>query len=614
MRFSNSFIEKVKEANNIVDIISSHSELKRAGNQLTGLCPYPNHQEKTPSFSVSDQKQVYYCFGCKQSGNIFNFLEDIKGLNFVESVEYLANRASIPMPKEDIPDHVVKKQDQQVRLKKNLKKLNHFVAEFYHSYLKQLPSDSREKMYVAKRGMNPGAINTFKIGYSSKEWQSLTNHLIKNKVPLAWAEELGLIKKKNKPSGNAPEYFDILRDRIIYPIYSHKDECIGFGGRIIDEGQPKYLNSPESSLFSKGQIFYGLNESAKYIRSEDQVLVVEGYMDYLALYQSGIKNIVATLGTALTEHHAKLLKRYSKNVVVLFDGDQAGQNAAKRSLPFLLEAELYPKALTLPDGQDPDDFVKANGAEALKKSIHSAPELFEVILNRAFTNYTGSASDKIKIVDEMAQYIHCAKDLRLKNLYFEELQERLQVKAIWLKNAIGSPQKAKPSFQQNSTNPDNQEKSPDSNELKLVSLLKTPPTELYFINLCLMNQDFLEEALDTQISGHFSHPGAKFILQKALDLHGQFPSKFDNLTTLLMPHVKENHLLSKQFDNELENLNSEERIKLFKDCTNKIKQAHLKIQAKNIALNLKGKSNSEQLKELEQFMNIQKHKIELDRN
>jgi DNA primase len=614
MRYSDGFIEKIKDGNNIVDIISQSTSLKPAGSQLTGLCPYPNHQEKTPSFSVSDQKQVYYCFGCKKSGNIFNFLQDIKGLNFVESIEYLANRASIPLPKDDLPKHVLQKQNQKAQLKKNLSKLNNFVSDFFHQELLKLSVDDPVTVYLKNRGLNREVIQHFKIGYCPDGWQALTDYLQLKKIPLPWAEEVGLIKNKNKTKSDNPHYFDIFRDRIMFPIYSHKEECVGFGGRIVNEGQPKYLNSPESSVFSKGHIFYGLSDSAKHIRTEDEVLIVEGYMDCIALYKAGFKNVVATLGTALTEHHAKLIKRYTKNVVVLFDGDQAGQNAAERSLPYLLKEGLFPKALILPDNLDPDDFINNSGAPALKTKIKAAPELFQVIFNKSLENYSGSASDKIKVVDRMAPYIHCATDIRLKNLYFEEIKERLLVKGPWLKSAIGAPQPASTHHEKPIVNHSPDEKINDFNSLESISVISASLSEIHFLNLCLMKEDLLKSAIDTQFSSHIRHEGVRKIFAKIEDHYRQFPNKFDSLTTSLMMSIKEKSLIGKQFEGELSLLNTDELNQYFKDCMDKIKQRQLKSRARNIAQNLKGKSSEEQLKELEQFMNIQNNKLEIQRN
>ena len=243
--------------------------------------------------------------------------------------------------------------------------------------MKKATSDHSVLKYIQKRELSPETIDAFQIGYAPKEWDALTLHLQSHGISTAVAEEARLlIARKEGKSG----HFDMFRDRLMFPIINSMNEVLGFGGRIIEQGEPKYLNSPETPVFIKGRVLYGLNQTARFIRSEDQVVIVEGYMDLVALYQAGIKNAAATLGTALTLDHAKIVKRMTRNVLVLFDGDQAGQDAAERSLPLLLQADLYPRGLILPQGMDPDDYVKNYGAEALKILMAEAPDLFSVVL------------------------------------------------------------------------------------------------------------------------------------------------------------------------------------------------------------------------------------------
>lgn len=362
MKFSREFIDKVRDANSIVDVVSRQVALKKSGGQYLGLCPFPDHKEKTPSFSVSESKQLYYCFGCKKAGNIFNFVEAIMGMNFPEAVEWLARQARIPIPEGTHADNQFRKSEDHE--KRTLLAINDFATKYFSDELARSHSSDEIKDYLKARGISANTVKSFRLGYSLNHWDKLSSLMASHQIPLPKAESLGLIRHRKEGQEG---YYDIFRHRLMFPILGLDGSCLGFGGRIIGEGEPKYLNSPESAVFHKGKIFYGLYESAKYIRAQDQVIVVEGYMDMLALFQAGIRNVVAPLGTALTSDQARLLKRFTRNVVMLFDGDSAGQMAAERSLPILLKEGLLPVGVTLPSDMDPDDFVQKYGASELQE-------------------------------------------------------------------------------------------------------------------------------------------------------------------------------------------------------------------------------------------------------
>lgn len=430
MRFPSDFIDKVSEANNLVDVIGSYTQLKVAGGGLMGRCPFPDHPEKTASFSVSETKQVYHCFGCGKSGNIFTFLRDYQGLSFPDAVEYLAQKAGLPLPISTPREH--KNQD-EAHEKKLLHIVNRQAQGFFFENLNSLPQDHSVRAYVARRGLNKETINEFNLGYAPPEWDRLVTFLRSQNVPLGLAEKLHLIRPRS--SGG---HFDLFKDRLMFPIRNPLGEVVGFGGRIIDQGQPKYLNSPESPVFNKGKILYGLDLTAKHIRSQDQVIVVEGYMDLVALYQSGIKNVVAIMGTALTPEHGKLIKRLTKNVVLLLDGDDAGQAAAERSLPILLQADLHPRGLTLPDGLDPDDFLREKGVVSLRGFIDQAKDLASVCMGQWLVGFAGEASQKIQFVDRLRELLAAVPDPRLRDLYMLEGAKRIQVDYQWIKKSLGS--------------------------------------------------------------------------------------------------------------------------------------------------------------------------------
>lgn len=640
MRFPQEFIERVQQANNLVDLISQHTQLRPVGNGLMGRCPFPDHQEKTASFSVSEIKQVYHCFGCKKQGNIFTFLQHYNGMSFPEAIEYLADRASMPLPVEENPREAAE-YDQAKEKKRLLGKVNNYAAVFFLEQLKRKPSDHPVRKYIQKRGLTPETIETFGIGYAPSEWEALAQHLQSKNVPLSLAEEARLVVARKEKTG----YFDMFRDRLIFPILNAMGEPVAFGGRIIDQGEPKYLNSPETPVFKKGQILYGLYQTAKFIRTEDVALIVEGYMDLVSLYQSGICNVVATMGTALTPDHGKMLKRLTRNVVALFDGDSAGMDAAERSLPILLAADLHPKGLTLPDGMDPDDYVKKYGAEALKVELERAPDLFVMILQRWMENYRAEPSQKVQMADKLKPLFASVPDTRLRDIYVNEAAVRLQVSDSWLRESTGLPLKSN-TYKQASA-PANSRSSTSSRgasapyahaakvnsqtnhspsaptsvsqqggmEGEKISLKGLSKAELLLGNLVLKSRANFALFLEEKILDSVSHIGLKKILEKAADVYGQDLDKFDKLTSLFVNYVDQPELLfvddistgvkdAGEFDHETEE-------KLLRDCFKKVRDHYLKEQARNLTDGLKSGLTPEKL---EQIMQIQRNRHSLKNN
>lgn len=616
MRFSQDFIEKVSESNNLVDIISQYTELKQAGSGLMGRCPFPDHVEKTASFSVSEMKQVYHCFGCHKSGNIFSFLSDFQGMSFPEAVEFLANRAGIPMPAPE--QNQVR--DQASEKKKLLLKANKLAAHYFSEQLHQVSADHPVKKYIASRGLSQEVIDTFGIGYAQPDWDDLEKHLVANKVSHEVAEEARLIKARQNKSG----YFDIFRDRLIFPIFSPMGEPIAFGGRYLEkkENEPKYLNSPETPVFVKGRVLYGLSQTARYIRTEDRALIVEGYMDLVSLYQAGIRNSVATMGTALTPEHGKMLKRMTKNVVALFDGDAAGMEAAERSLPILLGADLYPRGLTLPNNMDPDDYVKKYGAESLKVELDKAPDLFAMILGRWMEGYRGEASEKVKLADKIKPLLVVIPDTRLRDLYLADTAQKMSVSLPWLRQAVGL-QSSGPVYSQrqkslNRTHVENpgatseSQAGAEASGLAKIPLQGASKAELMLIGLVLKSRANFANFLEENMLESIAHEGVKKILEKAVDVYRQDLEKFDKLTSLLVSYVDRPEYLfvaepsiggDPGFDEEAES-------KLLRDCFKRVRESFLKEQAKQLARDLKNEPSSEKL---EQIMNIQRNRLSLNK-
>jgi len=644
IKFTPEFIERVAEANNIVDLISQQTQLRPTGGGLMGRCPFPDHKEKTPSFSVSETKQVYHCFGCHKSGNIFSFLRDFQGFSFPEAVEFLADRASIAMPKQD---HESTEVDRVAQRRKQLLSANKWALHFFREQLKRCPQDHPVKKYLLKRGLSPETVETFQMGYAPPEWDGLVNFLATKGIPMELAEEARLVKARTQGKSG---HFDIFRDRLIFPILNNQGDPVAFGGRILESGEPKYLNSPETPVFVKGKILYGLHQTARHVRSEDAVLIVEGYMDLISLYQAGIRNVVATMGTALTTDHGRFLKRLTKNVVVLFDGDSAGQEAAERSLPLLLGCEIFPKGLILPDQQDPDDFVKTQGSEELLRRVKQAPDLFSLNLSQWMKTYRGEASEKIQLIDRLKALFRVIHDRRLQDLYLMEVAQKITVGLPWLRQALGnenltsSPRNNEPkqgfpvSDSQRGIEPTKEVQKPTVE----IRLKGAPVAELLLMALALKSRANLSAIENENITETLSHDGVKKLLLKSFDVCRQSPERFDRLISQLMTVVDEPRYLFHQdpllregmrdfkgkdgseFASETGNVSANESAisealddkndgrlifdeeteqKLLKDTLKRVRENYLRDQLKKLALELKVNPTSEKM---QLMMNLQK--------
>lgn len=608
MRFSQEFIEKVREATNLVDVISQHVQLKRSGtHRLVGLCPF--HNEKSPSFSVSEEKQMYHCFGCKKAGNVYTFIQEFQGLSFPETVELLAQRASIPIPADTkragpSQDHY----EQKKELQKQLYKINQFALTFFKQQAQSLTKDHKFHQYLQSRHLKQTAIEQFQLGYANDSWDDLALLMEKKGVPMHQAESLGLVRLRGN---NREGYYNLQRDRLIFPIISQTGHVLGFGGRILDDAQqPKYLNSPESEVFHKGKIFYGLNETAKYIRLEDRVIVVEGYMDLIGLWQAGVMPVVATLGTALTTDHARVLKRLTKNVYVLFDGDSAGQEASERSLAILLAEGLVPRALTLPEELDPDDYVQKYGAEKLNQALNVAPELFLMVLEKSLKGYRASAAEKVQLLDRMAPFIKASADKRLKDLYAQELAERLQVEREWVYKGLQDGERREPNIvaevSKKEASGDAMQKpepKPLAQGIK-VDMSETPKSELHLLNIALMKEKYFQIVMKFDLLEQINSTGVREIFARVQELYRQMPNKFDNLSASLVGEVSPPEVISMHLQPPFVDLTDEGAQKLIGDCVKKIQNDFLKAQSVHLRKNLRGIDPKDQLEKLEQIMNI----------
>ena len=359
MRYPREVIDEVRLQNDIVEVISQYVPLKQKGNSYFGLCPF--HNEKTASFSVNSEKQFYYCFGCGAAGNVFSFLMEMENIDFPEAMKKLAERAHITLPEPEKSAEVIAAE----QIKQRLFDIHTAAGRYFYECLQE-DQGKEARAYLAKRQMDPRMARKFGIGYSPDSYDALLKHLKEKGFSISDILKSGLVLENKDGKG----YHDRFRGRLMFPIFDVQGRVVGFGGRILAKGEPKYLNSPETILFSKSRNLYGLN-FAKAAKKRELILV-EGYMDMLSIYQAGFRNVVASLGTAFNQEHARTLKRFADDVILLYDSDEAGTNAALRAIPVLVKNGFRVKVTQVPDGKDPDEFIKAKGAAEFSKLLINA--------------------------------------------------------------------------------------------------------------------------------------------------------------------------------------------------------------------------------------------------
>lgn len=410
-------ISEIKNTADIVDIISEVVFLKKAGRNYVGLCPF--HSEKTPSFTVNPEKQIYHCFGCSEGGNVFSFLMKYEGLSFPEAVRTIGKRYGIGIPIKTLTP------DQQKRIgeREHLFKINHDAMLFFHKRLLESSSGKQAMKYLKDRGLNKNTIDKFYIGYAPKGWENIVKYFAEKKIPLKLVKKSGLIEPKKNNNG----FYDRFRNRIIFPIFDLSKQVIGFGGRVMDDSMPKYLNSPETIIYNKRRSLYGIDRAKKKCREKNTVYVVEGYFDALALHLNGIENSVATLGTALTREHVRMLKGFAGRVVMVYDSDEAGINAVTRSIGLFTQTGVEARIIVLPEGFDPDSYLLKYGVESFMNAASESKTTMAFLMNSAIKKHGLSIEGKVRVVSDMKGSLAVIKDDVERSLYIKELSERIGV-------------------------------------------------------------------------------------------------------------------------------------------------------------------------------------------
>lgn len=543
MAYDHSVVDKVQSLNDIVEVISSYIPLKRAGRSFKALCPF--HKEKTPSFIVNPDKQIFHCFGCNAGGDVFTFLMKHENMTFPEALRNLADRVNFRLP------------EQSLRSKEESSKQQGFLAiyekayEYYRSVYEDNQKGTRARQYIKERGFSEDTAKAFGLGYALEAWRGLFEFLTKRGFPQNSILSSGLIQRSN--DGNP---YDLFRGRLIFPIWNSQGKVIAFGGRILTDELPKYVNSPESELFRKRNELYGLNIAKRHIPdSRRQLLVVEGYFDLIRLHDAGFKNSVATLGTALTEDHARLIHRYADEAVLVFDPDAAGEAASLRGLDIFLEEGLSVKLLTLPPGLDPDDFIWKKSREAFLERLEAAEDLFDFklrVLNRRYPK--DDSLGLVKVTTEMMDTLARVKSQILLDRYIQKLSEamrvsepsiRLELKKMCDKRRAGNDARILRSEAADSKS------SADNIETTIIALL-------------LSNTALIGEASAEIEPSQFRHSLSRTVFRVLIDIYSEQGQSF-TLPQVLnrLPDEAAKAFLSRITFFEV---NDAEREKAFRDC------------------------------------------------
>ena len=557
MRFDDNKIEEIKSRVDIVELISQYLTLKKAGRNYLGLCPF--HQEKSPSFTVNRDKQIFYCFGCGEGGNAITFLMKIADKTFPEAIKDLAEKAGVVLP----PMISSKESRQKDSLKESIIDLNLRAAQYFSSTL-YAPAGKVAREYLQKRSISDGTIKQFRLGYVPDSWRSLADHLERSGLSLKLAEQAGLVV-----AGKEGSFYDRFRGRLIFPIENIFGEVVAFGGRILDKGEPKYLNSPESPVYIKGKNLYGLVKAKEEIRKQGFALIVEGYFDLISLWNADIGNAVATLGTALTREHLELLRRYTTEVVALFDPDEAGRKALDRSLELFLSMRMRGRALILPENCDPDDYIKKYGKNKLEELISQAPTISDYYIDHVLSG-GHTFEDKREMVKTALEFIDKIDDEIEKNLFIRRIAEKSGITQELLKKEIHKK---------------GGHASPKTGDKKQNIKVNIDPVEVHLLMLLLEYPQKAVPVENEKVLDYFLHNELKALGEKIIEAYNRSGSVDINA---ILPADSDRPLLEKIYQLRIDEAPTDDKTmeKDFTGTVRKIKEKWYKDQHRQLKLRL----------------------------
>lgn len=523
MAYNDRFIDDIRQRADIVEVVSQYVKLEAKGKNYLGLCPF--HQEKSPSFNVQREKQLYYCFGCGAGGDIFNFLMEIENIPFMEAAKILAERYGVPIPDKPMTD--ARRKEDEIR--EQLFEIHEWSAKFYHYLLMEHPMGRQALEYFLGRGFTRETLEKFRLGYSPNNWTALYDFLRGKRYSDVVLNKSGLMLPRKDGS-----FYDRFRDRAMFTISNLRGQPIGFGGRVMKTGEnPKYLNSPETLLFEKSQNLYALHFAKESFRYQRRAIIMEGYTDVITAHQHGIENAIASLGTALTENQARLLSRYVDEVYISYDADTAGQNATLRGLDILREAGLIVKVVRLPEGKDPDELIRNRGAEAFLASLEHAISLIDFKLERILQKYDLENPDgKVKAVEELLPLFLNIDNAIEKDYLMDQMVQRIRISRSAIEEELAH------FTQEKSKNKDKPDRKWHTKEER--NMFPRDPISLFeekFMNAMLRRPDLIGRILKVIRPDAFRTPDYRAIVTE-IDRYVQDPANEDR------PLETMNHILN----------------------------------------------------------------------
>lgn len=496
-------LEQIRAASDVVDVIGGYLPLKRAGANFLTLCPF--HKEKSPSFNVSPTRQIFHCFGCHKGGDVFTFVQEYENISFIDAVRRLADRAHIPLEFDNQPGQ------QQVRhIKDTLWQIHEQITQRWQSALTNEAGGQIARDYLRKRGVPEEAVKLFRLGYAPEAWDDTVNWAKSKGHALGLVEQAGLILRKE----NSDHYYDRFRGRLVFPICDEQGRVIAFSGRILtgDEKTAKYVNSPETPIFTKGKVFYGLDKSKRAILDAGFAMICEGQLDLIACFMAGVQNVVAPQGTAFTSDHARILKRYVDEVVLCFDSDNAGQAAAIRVLDSLLASGLAIRVATVPAPHDPDSFIKESGGAAFQNLIAKAEGFFDFYLNRlCATHDILTDKGRLAVVKSMADAVLKTGNAVLSDTYAQKTAQRLGVshESVRVEFRKTSPPKAVTA------------EAPEEESAATPEQAPPPEREFWLLKFLLLNDEQVDWVAAHLDLNWLQHPTVREIISARLEAHAK---------------------------------------------------------------------------------------------
>ncbi len=573
-RISEDKIQEIRDRSDIVEVVSGYLPLKRSGVNHQGLCPF--HQEKTPSFNVNSARQIFHCFGCGVGGNVFSFLMRMDGLSFPDAVRQLGEKVGIEVEEEAITPAELRRREARERMLL----INEAAGNFYQQILLEDEAGAIGRRYLRQRGYESETVRAFQLGYASEGWETLATHLAEKKFSGEDVRQAGLVRPGKQGRGD----YDLFRQRLLFPIHDLQGRMVAFGGRVLDDSLPKYINSPETDVYHKGQTLYGLYQARDAMRHNGEALVVEGYFDVLALHRAGFAGAVATCGTALTADHARLLKRYADKILLVFDEDAAGRQATFRAMDALLPVGLAVNVVALPAGEDPDSLLKAKGEEGFRSCLDAARPVLEVFIEDQLRINGQSIEGLARAAEQVLERIRRLPGDLERNLYLKRLADLTNLDVELLQSKMRGGQGAQPAARRPAA------QSPPARQPSAVA----GQTQKYLLRLMLMDDQqrrrVREEGTEGLFLDELFRGLAKYLLGRE-DEDGRLP---ENLVDASLDEAQQSLLASLVFQEDPDWASDPEKI--FIDCRRAVSNFVLKQRLREIhQLEEEARSNNDEV-------------------